>query len=119
MNHRKRFYRAICTLLVLCALATVTVPAAATPARQARDPYVFRGRVLDADDVHRPMPEFDVRVTCTGVPTVIVRSQRNAQTNQQEWEFNEDDDLGPGTLPPNPTCDIELQLPAGYQGVKA
>jgi len=114
MNHRKRFYRAICTLLVLCALATVTVPAAATPARQARAPYVFRGRVLDADEAARPMPVLDVQVACTGAPAVIVQTDDSGW-----WDFNEDVELGPGALPPNPTCDIELQLPAGYQAVRA
>nr|HID14970.1 hypothetical protein [Anaerolineae bacterium] len=112
MNHRMRFYRAICTVLVLCALAIVAVPVAATPATQARDPYIFRGVVVDADEEARPMPVLDVQVACTGAPAVTV------QTDDGEWEFNEDVELGPGTLPLTTTCDIELQLPARYQAVR-
>jgi len=93
--------------------ATNTPTPTPTPTPRPGDPYVFRGRVLDADDVHRPMPEFDVHVTCTGAPTVVVRSQRNVQTRQQEWEFDESVHLGPGTLPLTTTCDVELQLPLG------
>ena len=100
---------------------TNTPTAMPTPTPRPGTPYIFRGRVLDADDVHRPMPEFDIQIACTGAPAVVVRSQRNVQTGQQEWEFDESAHLGPGTLPLTTTCDVELQLPpgAGYQAVRA
>ncbi len=114
MAHQIRLCMIVCVLTALCVLVTAAVPASAAPAAQARDPYIFRGRVLDADEAARPMPVLDVQVACTGAPAVIVQTDDSGW-----WDFNEDVELGPGALPPNPTCDIELQLPAGYQGVKA
>jgi len=107
MAHQIRLCMIVCVLTALCVLVTAAVPASAAPAAQARDPYIFRGRVLDADEAARPMPVLDVQVACTEAPAVIV------QTDDGEWEFNEDVHLGPGTLPLTTTCDVELQLPLG------
>ncbi len=107
----------ICVFITLCIATTTAAPAFAAPAVQTSDPYVFRGQVINADDPAVPMPSIEIQVTCTDVPIKITQSYQNVLIDRQVWEFDEDIFFGAGALSVPTTCDIELQLPAGYQAV--